>query len=96
MRREFGEVRLAWCPHHRHKPVYCSIAFASRASLAGSDFVDERNGWIGRYSRRTLPRFASGGADTFGAEKDWVGGFGSSLRRICFKLRTRADDWRRS
>jgi hypothetical protein len=25
-----------------------------------------------------------------------AGGFGSSLRRICFKLRTRADDWRRS
>jgi hypothetical protein len=43
-----------------------------------------------------LPRFASGGADTFGGEKGRAGGFGSSLRRICFKLRTCADDWLRS
>ena len=50
-----------------------------------------------RYSRfRTLPRFASGGADTFGGEMGCAGGFGSSLKRICFKLRTCADDWRRS
>src|SRR5437867_7426506 len=52
---------------------------------------------FGRYCRcRTLPRFASGGADTFGGKKGCAGGFGSSLKRICFKLRTRADDWRRS